>query len=244
MKIGIVCYPTYGGSGVVATELGMELANRGHEVHFVSYQPPARFSCAVENLYFHEVEMTSYPVFKHPPYLLAVASKLAEVARIHDLDKSVEPFVRPAGPLHASAVAVHVDERRRRPVPPERVGQLAHPVSDTHLLQRELSHAATRLPRQERQHGRVGGLRERAGRRDDAAGEPDVDPDGAGPGILDSCATAVPVGYRERLMECGQPPGVWHDETQGHPLRSLRDADHPVRSALEAGAIGRRAARH
>ncbi|MHC4779881.1 MAG: N-acetyl-alpha-D-glucosaminyl L-malate synthase BshA [Planctomycetota bacterium] len=86
MKIGVVCYPTYGGSGVVATELGMELANRGHDVHFVSYQPPARFSCATDKLHFHEVEISSYPVFKHPPYLLAAASKLAEVIETFELD--------------------------------------------------------------------------------------------------------------------------------------------------------------
>ncbi|MHC4599274.1 MAG: N-acetyl-alpha-D-glucosaminyl L-malate synthase BshA [Planctomycetota bacterium] len=86
MKIGMVCYPTYGGSGVVATELGMELGQRGHEIHFISYQPPARFDRRVENLSFHEVEMSTYPVFKHPPYLLALASKMAEVACSTGLD--------------------------------------------------------------------------------------------------------------------------------------------------------------
>jgi N-acetyl-alpha-D-glucosaminyl L-malate synthase BshA len=82
----MVCYPTYGGSGVVATELGGELARRGHEVHFISYEPPARFTCCVEGLCFHEVETISYPLFKHPPYLLAMASKMAEVARAAELD--------------------------------------------------------------------------------------------------------------------------------------------------------------
>jgi N-acetyl-alpha-D-glucosaminyl L-malate synthase BshA len=86
MKIGMVCYPTYGGSGVVATELGTELARRGHEVHFISYEPPARFTCCVEGLWFHEVEMISYPLFRHPPYLLAMASKMAEVAQDAALD--------------------------------------------------------------------------------------------------------------------------------------------------------------
>ncbi len=86
MKIGMVCYPTYGGSGVVATELGIRLARRGHDVHFVSYEPPARFACAVEGLSFHEVETSSYPLFRHPPYLLAMASKMAEVVESEDLD--------------------------------------------------------------------------------------------------------------------------------------------------------------
>jgi N-acetyl-alpha-D-glucosaminyl L-malate synthase BshA len=76
----MVCYPTYGGSGVVATELGSELARRGHEVHFVSYEPPARFPCCVDGVAYHEVELTSYPLFRHPPYLLAMASKMAETA--------------------------------------------------------------------------------------------------------------------------------------------------------------------
>ncbi|MHC5035741.1 MAG: N-acetyl-alpha-D-glucosaminyl L-malate synthase BshA [Planctomycetota bacterium] len=86
MKIGMVCYPTYGGSGVVATELGRELAHRGHEIHFISYQPPVRFQGVLDRLSYHEVEIASYPVFKHPPYLLAVASKMAEVAEAEALD--------------------------------------------------------------------------------------------------------------------------------------------------------------
>jgi L-malate glycosyltransferase len=86
MKIGITCYPTYGGSGVVATELGMELAARGHEIHFISYAMPTRLNTASERIFFHEVETTSYPLFDHPPYTLSLAVKMAEVAESAPLD--------------------------------------------------------------------------------------------------------------------------------------------------------------
>ncbi len=86
MKIGISCYPTHGGSGVVATELGVELARRGHEIHFVSYSIPFRLKRYQENVYFHEVQVTSYPLFQYPPYTLALAAKMAEVADEAGLD--------------------------------------------------------------------------------------------------------------------------------------------------------------
>lgn len=86
MKIGITCYPTYGGSGVVATELGLELAARGHEVHFISYAPPIRLNNSSQKVHFHEVEVTTYPLFDHPPYALALAVKMQEVAEAADLD--------------------------------------------------------------------------------------------------------------------------------------------------------------
>jgi len=86
MKIGITCYPTYGGSGVIATELGKELAQRGHEVHFISYALPFRLSSFIENVYFHEVEISNYPLFEFPLYSLSLASKLAEVAEFEKLD--------------------------------------------------------------------------------------------------------------------------------------------------------------
>src|SRR5438270_12230350 len=86
MKIGITCYPTYGGSGVVATELGVELAARGHEVHFISYAPPVRLNFATEGIYFHEVEVMNYPLFEHAPYSLAFAVKMMEVADSASLD--------------------------------------------------------------------------------------------------------------------------------------------------------------
>ena len=86
MKIGITCYPTYGGSGVVATELGIELAARGHEVHFISYAMPIRLSGTSEAIQFHEVEVTTYPLFDHPPYTLALATKMTQVADSVGLD--------------------------------------------------------------------------------------------------------------------------------------------------------------
>jgi N-acetyl-alpha-D-glucosaminyl L-malate synthase BshA len=86
MKIGITCYPTYGGSGVVATELGMELAQRGHEIHFISYAQPIRLRGADANIHYHEVEVSRYPLFEYPPYDLALATRMAEVAQLYDLD--------------------------------------------------------------------------------------------------------------------------------------------------------------
>ena len=86
MKIGITCYPTYGGSGVVATELGLELAERGHEIHFISYAQPIRLSGPHPNIHYHEVEVSRYPLFEYPPYDLALASRMAEVAELYDLD--------------------------------------------------------------------------------------------------------------------------------------------------------------
>ncbi len=86
MKIGIVCYPTFGGSGVVATELGKALADRGHQVHFVTYNQPARLDLFSENLFYHEVSVSNYPLFDFPPYELALASRLVDVVRFEKLD--------------------------------------------------------------------------------------------------------------------------------------------------------------
>lgn len=86
MKIAISCYPTYGGSGAVATELGLELAERGHEVHVISYAQPFRLTGFRERVYFHEVEMEQYPLFEHPPYTLALAVAIHDVASKHELD--------------------------------------------------------------------------------------------------------------------------------------------------------------
>ncbi|MGV8879003.1 MAG: N-acetyl-alpha-D-glucosaminyl L-malate synthase BshA [Sphingobacteriaceae bacterium] len=86
MKIGIVCYPTFGGSGVVATELGKALADHGHQVHFVTYNQPARLDFFSENLFYHEVSVSKYPLFDYPPYELALASKLVDVVRFEKLD--------------------------------------------------------------------------------------------------------------------------------------------------------------
>ena len=86
MKIGITCYPTYGGSGVVATELGLELAQRGHEIHFISYAQPIRLRGPEPNIHYHEVEVSRYPLFDYPPYDLALATRMAEVSQLYDLD--------------------------------------------------------------------------------------------------------------------------------------------------------------
>ncbi len=86
MRIGVTCYPTYGGSGIVATELGKELAERGHELHFISYAQPIRLDMAQPRIFFHEVSVSNYPLFDFPPYALALASKMAELAESARLD--------------------------------------------------------------------------------------------------------------------------------------------------------------
>ncbi|HLK50328.1 MAG TPA: N-acetyl-alpha-D-glucosaminyl L-malate synthase BshA [Bryobacteraceae bacterium] len=86
MNVGITCYPTYGGSGIVATELGLELANRGHEVHFITYANPIRLDPGIPRIHYHEVEVSTYPLFQYPPYCLALASRMAEVAEAYELD--------------------------------------------------------------------------------------------------------------------------------------------------------------
>jgi N-acetyl-alpha-D-glucosaminyl L-malate synthase BshA len=86
MKIGITCYPTYGGSGVVATELGIELAAAGHQVHFIAYSQPFRLRGREQDIAFHEVPVSNYPLFEYPPYDLALATRMAEVAAYYELD--------------------------------------------------------------------------------------------------------------------------------------------------------------
>jgi N-acetyl-alpha-D-glucosaminyl L-malate synthase BshA len=86
MRIGITCYPTYGGSGIVATELGLELALRGHDIHFITYSNPIRLGSGMDHIHYHEVEVTSYPLFQYPPYTLSLASRMAEVAERYCLD--------------------------------------------------------------------------------------------------------------------------------------------------------------
>jgi N-acetyl-alpha-D-glucosaminyl L-malate synthase BshA len=99
MKIGIVCYPTFGGSGVVATELGKALAKEGHQVHFITYNQPSRLDFLNENLFYHEVEFRSYPLFEYPPYELALASKMVSVVKNEKLDLLHVHYAIP----HASA---------------------------------------------------------------------------------------------------------------------------------------------
>ena len=99
MKIGIVCYPTFGGSGVVATELGKALANEGHQVHFITYSQPARLDFFSANLFYHEVSVRDYPLFDYAPYESALASKLVDVVRFEQLDVLHVHYAIP----HASA---------------------------------------------------------------------------------------------------------------------------------------------
>jgi len=99
MKIGIVCYPTFGGSGVVATELGKALADKGHQVHFISYNIPFRFDNVSSNMFYHEVVVSDYPLFDYPPYELVLASKLVDVVKYERLDLLHVHYAIP----HASA---------------------------------------------------------------------------------------------------------------------------------------------
>ena len=113
MKIGITCYPTYGGSGIVATELDLELARRGHEIHFISYSNPIRLtSLDTPNVHYHEVEVSGYPLFQYPPYSLALASRMAEVAERHDLDLFAVHY---AIPHSISSPSRSTDGRRNTP---------------------------------------------------------------------------------------------------------------------------------
>src|SRR5947207_11345488 len=86
MKIGIVCYPTFGGSGVLATELGKALAQKGHQVHFITYQQPVRLNGFLPNIFYHEVQVPTYPLFDYPPYETALASTLVDVIKNNNLD--------------------------------------------------------------------------------------------------------------------------------------------------------------
>lgn len=102
MKIGIVCYPTYGGSGVVATELGKGLAKNGHDVHFITYKQPARLDVFVSNIYYHEVELSNYPLFEYPPYETVLANKMVDVIKYEGLDLLHVHYAIP----HASAAFI------------------------------------------------------------------------------------------------------------------------------------------
>ncbi|MBD0824508.1 N-acetyl-alpha-D-glucosaminyl L-malate synthase BshA [Aestuariibaculum marinum] len=86
MKIGIVCYPTFGGSGVVATELGLELSKRGHEIHFITYNQPVRLELVSNNVHYHEVNVPEYPLFHYQPYELALSSKLVDMVKLHGIE--------------------------------------------------------------------------------------------------------------------------------------------------------------
>ncbi len=115
MRIGIVCYPTFGGSGVLATELGKALADKGHSVHFITYQQPVRLNVFNANIYYHEVRVPTYPLFDYPPYEIALASTMVDVINNHNLDLLHVHYAIP----HASAayMARQIVQKKGRRIP-------------------------------------------------------------------------------------------------------------------------------
>jgi L-malate glycosyltransferase len=118
MRIGITCYPTYGGSGIVATELGLELATRGHDIHFITYSNPIRLDPNIPRIHYHEVEVSNYPLFQYPPYCLALASRMADVAESYQLDLLHVHYAIPhsiSALLARQMTATFKDKARRLP---------------------------------------------------------------------------------------------------------------------------------
>ena len=116
MKIGVVCYPTYGGSGVVATELGLCLAKMGHQIHFITYRRPVRLPTFHENIFFHEVTGEDYPLFEYPPYDTALTSKLVDVVKYEDLDILHVHYAIPHATVAYMAKKILLQEGRYIPV--------------------------------------------------------------------------------------------------------------------------------
>jgi N-acetyl-alpha-D-glucosaminyl L-malate synthase BshA len=116
MKIGIVCYPTYGGSGVVATELGLGLARKGHEIHFITYRRPVRLAHFHENVFYHEVDNEDYPLFEYPPYDTALASKIVDVVKYSQLDLLHVHYAIPHAAVAYMAKKILIGQGRYVPV--------------------------------------------------------------------------------------------------------------------------------
>lgn len=116
MKIGIVCYPTFGGSGVVATELGKALAAKGHQIHFITYNQPVRLGSFRKNIFYHEVSVNEYPLFDYPPYELVLASKMVDVARYEKLDLLHVHYAIPHASAAYTAKAILKDQGIDLPV--------------------------------------------------------------------------------------------------------------------------------
>lgn len=116
MRIGIVCYPTFGGSGVVATELGKALAAKGHEIHFITYDQPARLGSFRPKIFYHEVRVADYPLFDYPPYELVLASKMVEVARSNSLDLIHVHYAIPHASAAVLARTILAEEGIRMPI--------------------------------------------------------------------------------------------------------------------------------
>src|SRR5258708_3764723 len=115
MRIGIVCYPTFGGSGVLATELGKALAQKNHQVHFITYQQPVRLNGFIPNIFYHEVQVPPYPLFDYPPYETALASTMVDVIRNNNLDLLHVHYAIP----HASAayIAKQILKKENKTIP-------------------------------------------------------------------------------------------------------------------------------
>ena len=116
MKIGIVCYPTYGGSGVVATELGLGLARKGHEIHFITYRRPVRLAHFDANVFYHEVDSEDYPLFEYPPYDTALASKIVDVVQYSNLDLLHVHYAIPHATVAYMAKKILLTQGRYLPV--------------------------------------------------------------------------------------------------------------------------------
>lgn len=116
MKIGIVCYPTYGGSGVVATELGLGLARKGHEIHFITYRRPVRLAHFEANIFYHEVDNEDYPLFEYPPYDTALASKIVDVVCYQNLDLLHVHYAIPHAAVAYMAKKILLTQGRYLPV--------------------------------------------------------------------------------------------------------------------------------
>ncbi|MBP7274434.1 MAG: N-acetyl-alpha-D-glucosaminyl L-malate synthase BshA, partial [Saprospiraceae bacterium] len=116
MKIGIVCYPTYGGSGVIATELGKGLAKKGHQVHFITYRQPVRLSPFQENVFYHETTIPDYPLFEYTPYDSSLTSKLVDVVKYENLDLLHVHYAIPHATVGYIAKKILMEEKRYVPV--------------------------------------------------------------------------------------------------------------------------------
>src|ERR1043166_1056700 len=116
MRIGIVCYPTFGGSGVLATELGKALAQQGHHVHFITYQQPVRLTGFIPNIYYHEVQVPTYPLFDYPPYETALASTMVDVIKNNNLDLLHVHYAIPHASAAYMAKQILLKEGRTIPV--------------------------------------------------------------------------------------------------------------------------------
>ena len=116
MKIAIVCYPTFGGSGVVATELGLALAQQGNEIHFITYKQPVRLDALSENLHFHEVNVPDYPLFQFQPYELALSSKLVDMVKLHKIEVLHVHYAIPHAYAAYMAKKMLQDQRIKLPI--------------------------------------------------------------------------------------------------------------------------------